>query len=659
MHEISIFGDLVLVLGVSLPVVLIAHRLRIPPIVGFLMAGVVIGPSGLALIPPGEVASLAELGVILLLFTIGLELSLSRVMEMARDVLQGGGLQMLLTIATVALIGLALDVSPARAVFYGALVALSSTAVVLRAYADRGEIDSPHGRVAISVLLFQDLCVIPLMLVVPLLAGAGDVGLQAALSDTLGGLALVTGLVLGGRLVVPFILDRIVLLRNREIFTLTIALLGLSAAFVTARFGLSLAIGAFIAGLVISESEYGLQALSDIRPFRDTFSGIFFTSVGMLLDANVIATQPADLLTAIGALLVLKVTTTTVAVRSLGRPLVTSIVAALGLSQVGEFSFVLASAGFELRLFDGPGYQLFLAVSVLTMLATPVLIAIARPLAERLVRSRSTAQRAADAEERTSEMRGHAIIIGYGLSGRHLASVLRQAGLPYVALEQNGPAVRTARQRGVHIVYGDGTSPDVLQRVGVERARVVVFAISSPADERRGVVHVRELNPGVRIVVRTRYTRSIQGLMELGASHVVVEEFEATIELFARILELYEIPSNIIRRELDALRAEHYGLLRGDADPDMKLDALRHLGIHSAIELLEVEEDSRSIGESPTSLDLRKKTGAVVVAVVRDGKPFYEPFSDNSFQAGDTVVLVGEREALEKAALLFRRAGHD
>ena len=651
MHGISIFGDLVLLVGVSLPVVLVAHRFRIPPIVGFLLAGVVIGPSGFALIPPGEVAELAELGVILLLFTIGLELSLSRVLRMARDVLQGGGLQMFLTIIAVAAIGLALDVPPARAAFYGSLIALSSTAVVLRAYADRSEIDSPHGRVSISVLLFQDLCVIPLMLAVPLLAGADEAGLGAGLLDTLGSLALVMGLVVGGRLLVPFVLDRVVMLRNREIFTLTIALLGLSAAFVTARFGLSLAIGAFIAGLVISESEYGLQALSDIRPFRDTFSGIFFTSVGMLLDTSVVASQPFALLTAIGAVVGLKVATAAIAIRSLGRPLVTSIVAALGLAQVGEFSFVLAGAGNALGLFDSRGYQLFLAVSVLTMLATPLLIGIARPLAERLVRRRS--RDATEAEGLTEKLEDHAIIVGYGLSGRHLASVLRRAGLPYVVLEQNGPAVRAARQRGVKIVYGDGTSPDVLERVGIQRARTVVFAISSPADERRGVVHVREANPGARVVVRTRYVRSIQGLMELGASHVVVEEFEASIELFARILELYEIPTNIIRRELDSLRAEHYGALRGDADPDLKLDALRHLGIHSALELVEVEEGSPSIGENPTSLDLRKRTGAVVVAVVRNGKAIYKTHAGSAFLAGDTVVLVGERESLETAAALF------
>jgi len=614
----------------------------------------VIGPSGLALIPHGEVAELAELGVILLLFSIGLELSLSRVMKMGRDVLQGGGLQVLFTVASVALIGLALDVPPPRAVFYGALVALSSTAIVLRAYTDRGEVDSPHGRLSISVLLFQDLCVIPLMLAVPLLAGASEGGMVAGLLDTLGSLALVTGLLLGGRLVVPLLLDRIVQLRNREIFTLSIALLGLSAAYATASFGLSLAIGAFIAGLVISESEYGLQALSDIRPFRDTFSGIFFTSVGMLLDVSIIATQPATLLAAIGALLVLKVATATVAVRSLGRPLITSIVAALGLAQVGEFSFVLAGAGFELGLFDGPGYQLFLAVSVLTMLATPILIGVARPLAERLVRGKRVGGQSVDAVEVARELEGHAIIVGYGLSGRHLASVLRQAGLPYVALEQNGPAVRAARRLGVKIVYGDGTSPDVLERVGIKRARTIIFAISSPADERRGVAQVRKLNPAVRIVVRTRFVLSIQDLMELGASHVIVEEFEATIELFARILELYEIPTNIIRRELDALRAEHYGLLRGDAGPDLRLDALRHLGIHSALELLEVEEGSETVGENPTTLDLRKATGAVVIAVIRDGRAFYKPDPEFYFRVGDTAVLAGEAAELKRAAALFR-----
>jgi CPA2 family monovalent cation:H+ antiporter-2 len=249
------------------------------------------------------------------------------------------------------------------------------------------------------------------------------------------------------------------------------------------------------------------------------------------------------------------------------------------------------------------------------------------------------------------------VIVGYGISGRHLTRVLQAASIPCVVLEQNGALVRDAKRQGVPIFYGDGSRREVLLRVGVPRARVIVFAISSPTDERRGVAIAHELNPGIRNVVRTRYVRSIDDLMALGATAVVVEEYEATIELFARVLEFYEIPTNTIHRELEAVRGEHYRLLRDQTRSPIALDALKHLGIHDALDLVEVEEGSRAIGESPTSLQLRTTTGAIVIAVVRDGRAIFRRDPSFSFRAGDTVVLVGEdTESLARGSELFQAA---
>ncbi len=290
------------------------------------------------------------------------------------------------------------------------------------------------------------------------------------------------------------------------------------------------------------------------------------------------------------------------------------------------------------------------------MLATPFMIARARPTAdgiERLLgRSRFTAP--LPDEESTVRLKDHTIIVGYGFSGRRLARVLDSARLPYVVLEQNGQAVRSARREGVPIFFGDGTRRAVLERVGCERARVILFVISSLADERRGVVVARELNPAVRIIVRTRFVRAIEDLTRLGASEVVVEEFEASVELFALVLEFYEVPSNTIRRELDAVRSEHYSMLRGESRPDLQLDTLRHLGIHSALDLVQVEEGAPAVGGNAGTLNLRRDTGASLVAVVRDGKAFYKRDATFQFRVGDTAVLVGEQEALERGAALFR-----
>jgi CPA2 family monovalent cation:H+ antiporter-2 len=596
-------------------------------------------------------------GVILLLFTIGLELSLSRIIRLGRSVVQGGGLQVAGTITAVAIAAALLGISLSIGILYGALVALSSTAIVLKMYTDRGELDTPHGKVVVAILLFQDLCVVPLMLLVPLLAGATS-GWGAALGEVGAGVVVVGALVLGGRIVVPWVLERIATIRNREIFTLCIMFFGLGAAFVTSSFGLSLAIGAFIAGLVISESEYGMQALSDALPFRDTFSGIFFISVGMLVDIGRLLADPWRLLAVALGIVLLKAVVAAAATRSLGRSLEVSVMTGLALAQIGEFSFVLAGAAVPLGLLDPESYQTFLGASVVSMLAAPFLISAAGPIAEfacKIARRPALEILPHEAQE-IAALEDHVIIVGYGLNGRNLARVLKAAGIPYVILEQNGQTVRRARLEREPIFFGDGTRPEVLERVGIARARVVVFAIAAPASETRGVAVARKLNPNVRIVVRTRYVASIPELERAGADEVVPEEFETSVEIFARVLRIYGVPSNVIQREVDAVRSEHYGVLRGATLGDLRLDALKHLGIHGALDTVEVEEGSPAVGENPWSLELRRETGATVIAVVRDGKALYQPDPEFRFKAGDTVVLVGSREALEKGALLFRAA---
>ncbi len=660
MHESPILRDLVILVAVAIPVVVAAERLRIPSVVGFLLTGMAIGPHGLRLIgQPESVAGLAEVGVILLLFTIGLELSLSRLIRLGRTVVQGGGLQLSGTILAVAILAAGFGTSLSTGILYGALVALSSTAIVLKIYTDRGELDTPHGRVVVAILLFQDLCVVPLMLLMPLLAG-GTLGLGAALRDLGVGLVVMSALMLGGRMLVPRVLERIATIRNREIFTLCIMFFGLGAAFVTSSFGLSLAIGAFIAGLVISESEYGMQALSDVLPFRDTFSGIFFISVGMLLDVGQLLAEPLRLLAVASGIVLLKAIVVAGATRSLGRSLEVSVMTGVALAQVGEFSFVLAGAALPLGLLGAEEYQTFLAASVVSMLVAPLLISAAGSVAGfvcRIARRPALEILPHEAQE-IARLNDHVIIVGYGLNGRNLARVLKAAGIPYVVLEQNGQTVRRARLEREPIFFGDGTRTDVLERVGIARARVVVFAISAPAAERRGVAVARKLNPNARIVVRTRYVTSIPELEQAGADQVVPEEFETSVTIFARVLRIYGVPSNVIQREIDAVRSEHYGVLRGVSFGDLRLDSLKHLGIHDALDTVEVEEGSPAVGQNPWSLELLRETGATVIAVVRDGKALYHPDPEFRFRPGDTVVLIGSREALENVSLLFR-AGRD
>ncbi len=533
---------------------------------------------------------------------------------------------------------------------------MSSTAIVTKTYGDRAELDTPQGRSVISILLLQDLCVLPLILLLPLLANRAESHMAATGIQLVRGLVIMTALVVGGRFVVRWTLDRVVVFRDRELFTLCVGFFGLAGAVVTSGAGFSIAIGAFIAGLIISESEYGLQALADVLPFRALFSGILFTSIGMLLDISAVLAQPLLVLALVGVLLVLKVAFVVGSVLALGGVLTTALISGLSLAQIGEFSFLLAAVGRPLGLFHEGAYQLFLSVAVPSMMATPFLIRFAQPFAKWVA---ITCGRA-DAIDRTLDaaahlpLRGHTIIVGYGLAGRYLGRVLKAAGISRLVVEQDAALVARARDDGIAVVFGDGARPAMLEHVGVHRARVVVFAISSPTEERRGVVVAREMNPSVRIVVRTRYVRAIDQLLALGATDVVVEEFEASLELFAKALDSYEVPINRIWRELESVRTEHYGLLRGTAVPELGLDALKHLGIHDALELIEVEDGAPAIGENPTTLELRRRTGAVQIAVVRDGQPIYQREPKFRYQAGDTVVLVGDPDSLSRAMAPFR-----
>jgi CPA2 family monovalent cation:H+ antiporter-2 len=572
-------------------------------------------------------------------------------------VLLGGGAQVLGTIVVAALADhFALGASTTVAVLAGALVALSSTAIILKLYTDRGELDTVHGRVVVAVLLAQDLCVVPLMLLLPVLAGTAA-GPGGAGRTMLLALVAASTLVLGGRIVVPWVLARIADLRNRELFTLSVVCIGLGAAYLTSRFGLSLALGAFLAGLIIAESEYGLQALNDVLPFRDSFTGIFFTSVGMLLDLGVVARQALVVLALAAAIIVLKTFVTTIAVRMLRRSLHVALVSALALAQVGEFSFILAGSALALGLLAPGTYQLFLGASIVTMLAAPALVTFGEPIAEwittRLLR-RPAVEIPVRERHAVGALTDHVIIVGYGLNGRNLVRALESVGIPYVVLEQNGQNVRRARLERVPIYFGDGTRTDSLEHVGVAHARVVVFAISAPEEERRGVAIARSLAPDARIVVRTRYVREIDGLTRAGADEVVPEEFETSIEIFSRVLARYGIAPSRIRAAIDEARADVYGLLRADQPVRSRVrEALAPLGPRVSLEVLAAAPSSRAAGESAASLRLRQTTGATVVAIFRDGTPIYGPDPSMRFDPGDEVALIGSAESLEKAAELF------
>jgi len=649
---------LVIIFGVSAFVVFLLQKLKVPSIVGFLIAGTALGPHGFGMIREiREVELLAEVGVILLLFTIGLEISLKNLKRIRSTVLGGGFFQVLLTLIATAAIAYPFLRKLNESLFIGFLVALSSTAIIMKMLLDRAEMDSPHGRLSMGILIFQDLCVVPLMLLIPILAG--NQGSFPGLLWTMAKSAAILFLVIfSARWLVPNILHQIVHTRSRELFVITIILLCLGTALLTSELGLSLALGAFLAGLVISESDYAYQAISDILPFKDSFNGLFFISVGMLMDLRFLSQNPLLILFSVILILLLKTSTGFFSVHLLGHPVRVSLQTGLHLAQIGEFSFVLAIAGKSAGLITESLYQLFLSSSVLTMLLTPFIVQSSpnisnwissKKLLERLDRMRKKAER----EGLPSKREGHVIIVGFGLNGRNLAEVLKEASVPYVVLEINNDTVIQMKKREEPIFYGDGTSPQILHKLGISTARMLVVAISDPASTRRIVQVARKENSRLYIIVRTRYAAEVEDLLKLGANEVIPEEFETSIEIFAKVLHQYQVPKNLMIEQIEKIRSRNYEVLRRVDLPAKNLPEKCEILIDIDTETYLINDRSRASGHSIKELRIRTKTGATVIAVKRGNEIIPSPELEFVFTPGDIVYLIGRKENLLKAFALL------
>ena len=648
MHLETFLRDSVVVLGSAVVVLLVAARLRVPPLVALLLTGLAIGPSGIGWISDAdEVEVFAEIGVVLLLFTIGLEISLERMRELRRAFLIGGSVQTVVTTVVAAGIALAAGFDRGQAVLLGFVMALSSTAIVLKLYADRGESDTPQGRGILGILLFQDLLIVPMIVLVPMLAG--EVGTSAKdLAVRFGGslLAIVTILIVARRFTPP-LFDRIASARFREPFVLGSLTICLALAWLTHSFGFSTALGAFVAGLLVSETEYAHQAMADIGPFRDLFVSIFFISIGMLVDLGYALDHLPTILAVALAVIVIKSLIAGGAVAAVGRPHRTRFLVGMGLAQVGEFSFLLIEVGRSHGLLAGDIYQLLLASIVLTMLATPLLVRVAPVAADAWTRLWRGGE-AGSPDDGVDEISDHVAVLGFGAGGRLIARVLREAHIPYVVVELDAEVVKAARGAGEPIVYGDVTRREVLEHAGVGRARLVVFVLSDPSALPRAVRLARELNPAVELIVRTRRIKEIEAIRRLGADEVVAEEFETAIEVFTLVLQRYHVPRNIIRAETRILRGEGYRMLRSPSLAGSVSDAVLKALEVGTTDVFRIDSDSPVVGRTLRDLDFRRRTGATVLAVVRGEEGLTNPAADLELRLGDDVVLVGSHGEVER-----------
>jgi CPA2 family monovalent cation:H+ antiporter-2 len=640
--------DILIILAASIIIIIISSKLKIPAVAGFLITGMLIGPHALALVKNiSDIELFAEIGIVLMIFIVGIEFSLRRLQQIKKLIIKAGGAQVIITILAVVLIAIAIGFKIQNAVFFGFLVSLSSTAIVLKLLQDKQEVDTPQGKINLGILLFQDLSVVPMIVLVPLLALQGGLDIETTAIKVLIALISVVGIIVAARFLMPPILNLIVKTRLKEIFIIGSLFLCLGMAYATYELGLSLALGAFVAGIIISESRYSPQIISDILPFKEGFNSIFFISVGMLLDLGFVY---ENYLTALGlgaGIFLLKAIIVFAIVLFLKYPMRIALICGVGLAQIGEFSFIIAKLGFSYELISGEMYQAFLASSVLTMIFTPFAFNLSPKFAIKLTKGKTIfpVKKKVDKIEFTN----HVVIVGAGVSGKTLARVLKETGVRYIFIELNSDTVKHMAEEGETAVYGDASRFTILEEAQIKTARAIVFVISDPFIIHYAISNARRLNKNIYIIVRTRRVSDIDRLYEAGADMVFAEEYESSIEIIARVMSLYGLPPNIINTQINIIHQQRYGLLRGVPDSQSIQDQIARIIAAGTTEVFYVMQNSKAVGKTIKELAIRKQTGATVISVVRGNDHFPNPPVDFKFEEGDMLVFMGIHAQVEKA----------
>jgi len=660
MSMVPLVDELALLLAVAVAVTLVLGRWRLPTVAGLLAAGALIGPSGLGWVRSlHAIEALAEVGVVLLLFTIGLEFSLERLRAAWRHIALGGTLQVAVTIAVTAVLAVVLGLNWRVGLFLGFVAALSSTAIVLRALAERNELDAPHGRFIVGVLIFQDLCVVPMVLVVPHLAQPGsihDAAVGIGLALLKAAVVVITVLWLA-RAVMPRLMARIAAHQSREVFLLAILALCMGTAWLTAHAGLSLALGAFLAGMLVADTAYGHRAMGDILPLRDAFVSVFFVSLGLLFDVRALVDQPLLVVGATVGLVAAKGLLATLAALAMRFPARVAWLAGAGLAQFGEFGFVLARLGQAQGLIDAALAVPLLTAGIATMFLTPLLVRLAPHITagERLLAPLERVfgvPRISEPEAGVEPRQDHVIIVGFGLAGQVVSRSLQGSGVPVVVLDLNASNVRQGVAQGLPAYYADATSREALHHAGVERARLVVILTNDAQALPRILGAVREIAPAVPVLVRSHYLGMRAELLRQGATEVVAEEVEGAAEVTARALRRVGVARNFIDRALETLRRDTVATAHPQRPPRPQWQQLPALAALK-IETVQVEAASRADGHSLAALALRSATGALAVAVERDGTLLEHPDAHEPMRVGDRVHLVGTAAAMALALPWF------
>lgn len=575
MHDFPIIKDISILLFFSVFIVFFLKRLKFPSVIGFLLTGIVIGPYGLSLINAvKEVEVLSEIGVILLLFVIGMELSLKQLALIKKTVFVAGFIQVFLTVLVSAGIYHVIGNTWNEAVFIGFLFSLSSTAIVLKTLQDRHEISSAQGKNALAILIFQDIIVVPMMLFTPIIAGKSDDLTYSIFSLLIKSVLVVLLTYISAKFIVPKLLYSIAKTKSKDLFLLTTITLCFAIAYLTSQAGLSLALGAFIAGLIISESEYSHQSTSVILPFKELFTSFFFVSVGMLLDLSFFINHIVIISVLLIVTFIIKSIIAGIAVAVLKYPPKVVLLTGLSLFQVGEFAFILSKVGIYYKLLNETTNQYFLSVSIISMIITPFIILFSDKLinhfinvSKRIGISNLYKYNKLDSLDNNideSYLNNHLVIIGFGLNGSNLAKVSKASGIPFVVIESNAKIVKDSKLKGIPILFGDAIHPHILETAKIHLAQSVVVAISDITATKLIIKEIRDISETIHIIVRTRYLKEITELKAIGADEVVPEELETSIQIFSNVLQHFLITDSEINEIIQCVREDNYEIFNSN-----------------------------------------------------------------------------------------------
>ncbi|MFA6598426.1 MAG: cation:proton antiporter [Ignavibacteriaceae bacterium] len=650
MEKFLFIKQIVIILSVAIPIIFLFKKLKMPSIIGFLIAGVVIGPYGLKLISSSEqIETMAEIGVILLMFTIGLEFSLGKLVKMKKLFLYAGTAQVGITVITAAFLFSILGIRLPQAVFFGMLISLSSTAIVLKILVDKNELDAPQGKISVAILIFQDLIIVPMMIMLPILGAKEQLSILEIIWKLLFAFGAVSGILFLARFFIPKILFQIANLRIREVFTIGILLLILGTAYLTESIGLSFSIGAFIAGIILAESDFNHEIIAEILPFKDAFNSLFFISIGLLLNISFLLSFPLQLIGLVVGIIIIKSIIIMVIVLWLKFPSRIAVITGVSLAQIGEFSFVLAQSGAKFGLIGGEYFNAFLAASIFTMILTPILISSVPVIFSKI----HFKGKEAESVPGKLKIKAHVVIVGFGLNGKNLAKVLKETGIPYVIIELNPETVALYKERGENILYGDVTKREIMSAANISEANIIVFAISAPESTKIALRLAKQMNPKIFAIVRTRYISEIDELKKFAADEVIPEEFETSLQIFNKVLAKYHIPLNVIMKQVAILRGESYQFLRKENEERHPLDHIEEILAQGLTETFYVSKENSIVGKSLKEIDLRAKVDVTIIAIVRGDKTITNPSGSTTFLTSDTLVLTGTHAAVDRAITLL------